>query len=89
MRKLVPVPLLSSPRPPRPNIRGMPIISRRPTDHSAHQAWPPTIRVDIQACPMVGALGPYPMGREASGTAWQPDASRHGGLMSEQPATGC
>jgi len=29
---------------------------------------------------MTGALGPYPMAREASGTAWQPDASRHGGV---------
>ena len=29
---------------------------------------------------MAGALGPYPMSREASGTAWQPDASQHGGL---------
>ena len=27
-----------------------------------------------------GALGPYPMAREASGTAWQPDVSEHGGL---------
>ena len=29
---------------------------------------------------MPGALGPYPMSREASGTAWQPDASQHGGI---------
>ncbi len=29
---------------------------------------------------MTGALGPYPMAREASGTAWQPDTSEHGGL---------
>lgn len=30
---------------------------------------------------MTGALGPYAMNREASGTAWQPDASpAHGGL---------
>ncbi len=29
-----------------------------------------------------GALGSYPMTREASGTAWQPDASEHMGLMS-------
>ena len=27
-----------------------------------------------------GALGPYLMSRDASGTAWQPDASAHGGL---------
>jgi hypothetical protein len=30
----------------------------------------------------MGALGPYPMARESSGTAWQPDASEHAGLMS-------
>ena len=29
---------------------------------------------------MNGALGPYPMERESSGTAWQPDASEHTGL---------
>jgi hypothetical protein len=29
-----------------------------------------------------GALGPYPMTRDASGTAWQPDSSTHAGLMS-------
>jgi hypothetical protein len=37
-------------------------------DHDGHAA-------------MTGALGPYPMTREASGTAWQPDASEHSGLM--------
>lgn len=30
---------------------------------------------------MAGALGPYPMERESSGTAWQPDDSEHIGLM--------
>jgi hypothetical protein len=29
---------------------------------------------------MTGALGPYPMTREASGTSWQPDASTHESL---------
>ena len=29
---------------------------------------------------MNGALGSYPMPREASGTAWQPDSSSHGGI---------
>ena len=29
---------------------------------------------------MTGALGPYPMARESSGTAWQPDTSEHSGL---------
>jgi hypothetical protein len=30
---------------------------------------------------MEGMYGPYPMAREASGTAWQPDSTPHGGLM--------
>src|SRR5205085_4335246 len=29
---------------------------------------------------MTGALGPYSMNRESSGTAWQPDSSDHQGL---------
>jgi hypothetical protein len=37
-------------------------------DHGAHEM------------PMTGALGPYPMQRESSGTAWQPDTSEHMGL---------
>jgi hypothetical protein len=32
---------------------------------------------------MTGALGPYAMGREASGTSWQPDVSEHGGVHGE------
>jgi len=60
------------------------------TDHSAHQmpAAPPAAEnVDHgahsmagMAPRMTGALGAYPMSREASGTAWQPDASHHGGI---------
>jgi len=29
---------------------------------------------------MTGTLGPYAMSRDASGTAWQPDVSEHGGV---------
>jgi hypothetical protein len=32
---------------------------------------------------MAGALGPYPMQRESSGTAWQPDSSGHMGVMTQ------
>ncbi|MDX2238252.1 MAG: hypothetical protein NW203_11885 [Hyphomonadaceae bacterium] len=32
---------------------------------------------------LVGALGPYAMSREASGTSWQPDASAHDGVHGE------
>jgi hypothetical protein len=42
-----------------------------PAEHAGHGA-------------MTGALGPYPMTREASGTSWQPDASEHMGLMSQR-----
>ncbi|MDQ8027748.1 MAG: hypothetical protein REJ23_03405, partial [Brevundimonas sp.] len=33
---------------------------------------------------MTGTLGPWPMTREASGTAWQPDASNHGGVQAQR-----
>ncbi len=33
---------------------------------------------------MAGALGAYPMSRESSGTAWQPDTTEHQGLMSRR-----
>lgn len=46
-------------------------------DHSGHDM--PGMD-HAQTHPMTGALGPWPMTREASGTAWQPDASRHGGV---------
>ena len=36
---------------------------------------------DEMAHAMTGALGPYPMNREASGTAWQPDMSEHSGVQ--------
>jgi hypothetical protein len=49
-----------------------------PVDHSGH-AMPGAQRQGMEPG-MSGALGPYPMSREASGTAWQPDASHHGGL---------
>ncbi|WP_206367692.1 hypothetical protein [Sphingomonas piscis] len=47
------------------------------TDHSGHD-----MRTGHGDMPMMtGALGPYPMQRESSGTAWQPDTSEHHGLM--------
>ena len=39
---------------------------------------------DDIAAGMPGALGPYPMNREASGTSWQPDLSGMDGIMSMQ-----
>ncbi|MDB5452681.1 MAG: hypothetical protein JWO33_1259 [Caulobacteraceae bacterium] len=36
--------------------------------------------MDHSSGAMTGALGAYPMTRESSGTAWQPDASEHSGL---------
>lgn len=35
---------------------------------------------------MQGLYGPYAMGRDASGTAWQPDVSSHGGIHPHQGA---
>src|SRR5215218_2693377 len=61
--------------------------------HEGHQMpmpmpMPDPIAVDASAAEemqpaahaMTGALASYPMAREASGTAWQPDSSEHGGI---------
>ena len=47
-------------------------------DHSGHDM--PGMEHGGMDHEMTGALGAYPMNREASGTAWQPDASTHGGI---------
>ena len=63
-----------------------------PADHSAIPGMDPAMpgmampEAEHGAMPgmvhsMAGALGAYPATREASGTAWQPDASQHQGLM--------
>ena len=52
--------------------------SAQPGDHSQHQA--PANDHSGHEMAMTGVLGSYPMARESSGTAWQPDTSEHGGL---------
>ena len=66
----------------------------QPDAHDAHDDHAPPEHADHPAPPehaghaeheahgesMRGALGPYPMSREASGTSWQPDSSHHGGV---------
>ena len=37
-------------------------------------------QMEMPGMDMSGALGPYPMTRESSGTSWQPDETAHGGL---------
>jgi len=55
--------------------------SETPMDHA--QMAPMTMPIGEHAghdMATTGALGSYPMERESSGTAWQPDASEHAGL---------
>src|SRR5678815_145858 len=49
-------------------------------DHSAMSDASMHGGMDMGAMPMRGMYGPYSMSREASGTAWQPDATRHEGV---------
>jgi len=55
-----------------------------PTDHSrmGQMVMPEMKRDEHAAMAMNGALGPYPVQRESSGTAWQPDNSEHKEIMS-------
>jgi len=48
-----------------------------PEDHAGHDE---PAADDHSGHMGVGIFGSYPSGRDASGTAWQPDVSRHGGL---------
>ena len=60
---------MSAPDPPAGNDMSAPEPAAL-DPHAGHSA--------MQA--LTGALGSYPMAREASGTAWQPDSSEHGGV---------
>ena len=59
----------------------MPGMTMPTIDHPAPPSVPTMDHHDHQMA-ITGALGPYPMQRESSGTAWQPDSSTHTGLMS-------
>jgi hypothetical protein len=61
-------------------------MNHSPVDHSQmdhsqmdQMSMPMAVHSD-HAMAMTGALGPYPMQRESSGTAWQPDTTEHMGL---------
>ena len=59
--------------PDMPGMNAAPSSSEQPEPMASHMAMPMSDR-------MTGTLGPYPMTREASGTAWQPDSTPMGGL---------
>ncbi len=51
------------------------------TDTTAHQHDGMSMAgMDMGSMPMAGQYGPYAMSREASGTAWQPQAAHHDGI---------
>src|SRR5690349_829948 len=79
-----PAPEAEQPKEPAPDHSQM---DHQQMDHSQHVPPPSTEAMDHAAMghsehdmAMTGAFGSYPMAREASGTAWQPDSSEHGGL---------
>jgi hypothetical protein len=77
------MPGMQMPAQPQPQPKGQQTPAPKaemPMDHSqtGPMAMPAMHHVGHA---MTGALGSYPMTRESSGTAWQPDASEHAGLM--------
>ena len=50
------------------------VVAAAGGEHEVHHAH--------ETAAMQGAFGPYAMTRESSGTAWQPDASPHAGVLS-------
>ena len=65
------------PMPSQPSSGGQMTM---PMDHQMGQMNMPMSEHGGHQMAMTGALGPYPMERESSGTAWQPDTSEHMGL---------
>jgi hypothetical protein len=88
----MPEPAAKPPRPPHdmPQSPDMQPSAPQPSAHAAHDTLaaesPPRMAgmvmpaETMDMAKMASALGPYPMTRDASGTSWQPDASRHDGL---------
>ena len=70
----------SPPAPTQPAPQAPVDHSQMPHGAGGHATAPPAHAGHAE---MTGALGPYPMTRESSGTAWQPDASEHMGVMSK------
>ena len=60
---------------------GMPHETMGGPEHSGHAMAMSGEAHGGHAMEMKAALGPYPVTREASGTAWQPDSSEHVGIM--------
>lgn len=77
---------------PAPTPSTPPAASEQPVDHSGHEMPADEAQAMTEGQSMGragmagtghemrGALGPYSMTREASGTAWQPDTALHSGL---------
>ena len=69
----------ATPAPMDHGAMAMPMPASPPAEPSAAM---PAMRMDHgSGHAMTGALGDYPMTRESSGTAWQPDSSEHHGVM--------
>ena len=56
------------------------------SDDHAHMNMPASTAGGMDMAAMESSLGSYPMSRDASGTSWQADASREGGLMAQESA---
>jgi hypothetical protein len=80
----MPAPQPPAAQPPPQPESGHPAMDHSQIDHSAAGHETAQAGHEMPAArgghELSGALGPYPMARESSGTAWQPDTSEHEGL---------
>ncbi len=73
------MPGMTMPADNKPPVAQKPV--QRPMDHSmSEQGRSASMLPAAHQMEMTGALGPYVIERESSGTAWQPDSSEHEGL---------
>ncbi len=66
--------------PAMPMDHDMPMDPNMPMDHGMMAMDHGAMAGGHDEHAMTGALGAYPASRDASGTAWQPDSSDHGGI---------
>jgi len=66
---------------PPPAMPGMEHEAAPATEHSGMPGMDHGAAHEMGGMQMLGQFGPYPMAREASGTAWQPDSTPQQGVM--------
>jgi hypothetical protein len=78
-----PQPQPAQEEPKQPEAPQAPAAAPEHAEHAPEQAVAASPHASGEHHAQTGALGSYPMTRESSGTAWQPDTFEHMGVMGQ------